>query len=45
MATQTALVTNLPAEIDPLNSAAAVHNACLCITLPRMKDAHKCILL
>ncbi len=38
-------LVNLPGEIDPLNSSAAVHNACLCVTLPRMQDAHKFILL
>ena len=38
------LVT-LPGEIDPFDSSAAVYNACLCVTLPRMQDAHKCILL
>ena len=35
----------LPGEIDPFDSSAAVYNACLCVTLPRMEDAHKCILL
>jgi HSP20 family molecular chaperone IbpA len=38
-------LVNLPAEIDPLNSSAAVHDACLCVTLARMQDAHKFILL
>ena len=35
----------LPGQIDPFDSSAAVYNACLCVTLPRMQDAHKCILL
>jgi len=35
----------LPGEIDPFDSSAAVYNACLCVTLPRMQDTHKCILL
>jgi len=38
------LVT-LPGQIDPSNSSAAVYNACLCVTLPRMQDTQKCILL
>ena len=35
----------LPGEIDPFDSSAAVDNASLCVTLPRMQDARKCILL
>ena len=35
----------LPGEIDPFDSSAAVYNACLCVTLPRMQDTQKCILL
>ena len=38
-------LVNLPGEIDPLASSAAVHNGCLCVTLPRMQDTHKFILL
>jgi HSP20 family molecular chaperone IbpA len=38
-------VVNLPTEIDPLNSSAAINNACLCVTLRRMQEARKSILL